>query len=114
MSMFLFTYRYPKDLQTGADIAAWQVFLDKLGSNLVDAGNPVFERSTVGFCPSDTVLGGYSIVRADDIQAAIDLADGCPALMAGGCVEVGELTQLNPGSINTTSRDHAVATQTGS
>jgi hypothetical protein len=114
MSTFLFTYRYPKDLQTGTDVGAWQVFLDGLDSNLVDAGNPVFGRSTVGFCPSDTVLGGYSIVRADNIKAAIDLAEGCPALMAGGCVEVGELTLLNPASINTTSGDHAVATQTGS
>ena len=43
---------------------------------------------------SFTELGGYSIVSADDLSAAVAIARSCPALSAGGGVEVGELTRL--------------------
>src|SRR5262245_28411777 len=88
MSMFLLTYRYPKELQAISPevLEAWQTFLEELGCNLIDAGNPVFERSTLGTAPTDTVLGGYSIVSAHDLRAASTLAENCPALKAGGGV----------------------------
>jgi hypothetical protein len=114
MPNFVFTYRAPKDASAVASpemAAAWQAYLDGLGSSLVDAGNPVFERRTLGSSATDTVLGGYSIVTVSDLDAAVKLAEGCPYLRVGGGVEVGELTLLNPDSITTTAADHARAMQ---
>jgi hypothetical protein len=58
----------------------------------------VFVRKTLGNCDAETALGGYSLIKADDLQAAVALAEGCPVLNEGGGVEVGELTILNRGT----------------
>jgi hypothetical protein len=42
------------------------------------------------------IVGGYIIVKADDIDEAMKLAQGCPILYVGGHVEVREIMQLNP------------------
>jgi hypothetical protein len=41
------------------------------------------------------VLGGYSLITAGDLEAAVELAKGCPFLHQGGGIEVGELAQLH-------------------
>ncbi len=99
MSTFVLTYRAPKDYQVGSPqtIEAWNAYFDGLGDHVVDRGNPVFTRTTLGTCATDTVLGGYSIISAEDLEAAVTLAKGCPFLSNGGGVEVGELTMLNAG-----------------
>lgn len=111
MSTFLFAYRAPKNYTPGHPdaMAAWNKWFESMGANLLDVGNPVFERSTLGNCAADTVLGGYSLVTAEDLEAAVALAKGCPFLENGGGIEVGELTLLKPGSVATTVEDHARA-----
>lgn len=42
------------------------------------------------------IVGGYIIVKADGIDDALQLAQGCPILFVGGHVEVREIMQLNP------------------
>jgi len=37
------------------------------------------------------VLGGYSIVKADSLEEAAALAEGCPGFSAGASVEVREI-----------------------
>jgi hypothetical protein len=39
-------------------------------------------------------IGGYSIVRAESYDEAVELAKGCPVLAAGGNVEVREIKPL--------------------
>jgi hypothetical protein len=46
------------------------------------------------FVESKEIVGGYSIVEADSIDAAAQLAKGCPALSFGGNVEVRPLAGL--------------------
>jgi hypothetical protein len=46
------------------------------------------------FVEAKEVVGGYSIVKADSLAAAAELAKGCPALLTGGCVEVRPLAGL--------------------
>ncbi len=72
-----------------------------LGEHLLDKGNPVFTRTATGITSpgTDNVLGGYSVIRAENLDEAADLAKGCPILAAGGGVEVGELTPV-------TGREH--------
>lgn len=48
------------------------------------------------FVESKEIVGGYSIVKADSIDAAAELAKGCPVLATGGLVEVRTLAGLAP------------------
>jgi hypothetical protein len=91
MSTFVFIYRAPKNYTPSEDaIAQWGAWFESMGDSVVDRGNRVVDRTTLGGAP-DTVLGGYSLVRADDLDAAVALAKGCPILEQSGGVEVGEL-----------------------
>ncbi|MCW2939622.1 MAG: hypothetical protein JWN00_2607 [Actinomycetia bacterium] len=100
MSTFLFSYRMPKNYRPGSadTMAAWNAWFDSMGTNLVDRGNPVFESDTLGNCGADTTLGGYSLITADDLAAAVALAKGCPGLQDAGGVEVGVITERNRGT----------------
>jgi hypothetical protein len=100
MPNFLFTYHTPQDFVPGQPegIAAWTSWLTSLGSGLVEMGQPVTTSGEVGNCVQDTKLGGYSIVSADDLDAAKTIAKGCPAVGAGGGVVVGELGEVHTSS----------------
>jgi hypothetical protein len=78
-----------------AVMAAWTGWFEKLGAAIVDPGNPCGPSATVA---SDGAvseggkagLTGYSIVNADDLDAATAMAKECPVLNDGGSVEVYE------------------------
>jgi hypothetical protein len=64
---------------------------------MVDAGNPttpVSKRIASDGAVSDGAPGemvtGYSIIKADSLDAATEAAKGCPQLKAGGAVAVYE------------------------
>ena len=77
-----------------AVMTAWMGWYGALGKSIVDPGNP--------FGPSKTVTAdgktkdggsgftGYTIVKADGLDAATKMARGCPVLASGGSVEVYE------------------------
>ena len=99
MATFVIVNRAPKQYTPSADaLAAFNAWFEQLGANLVDRGNPVFDRRALGNTGADTTLGGYTLIHADDLEAAIALAKGHPLLQQGGGVEVGELTVLNRGT----------------
>ncbi len=100
MAMFLFSYRMPKGYTPGRTdaMAAWNAWFDSMDDAVLDRGNPVFESSTVGTCGAGTAPGGYSLITADSLDAALTLAKGCPALENGAGVEVGVITELNRGN----------------
>jgi hypothetical protein len=55
----------------------------------------VFEPATlVGDTGPSTQLGGYSVITADDIDAALAIAKRCPSVARGGGVEIGLLADL--------------------
>lgn len=96
MSTFLFSYHFPTTYTSSPDsIAAWGAWFQSMGTNLAEAGKPVVQRRTVGNTPRDTLQGGYSLVTADDIEAAVKLAEGCPGVRDGIGVEVGELLKAS-------------------
>jgi hypothetical protein len=93
MATFVIVNRAPKHYTPSADaMAAFNAWFEDLGANLVDRGNPVFEARTLGNSGADTMLGGYTLITADDLEAAVALAKGHPLVHHGGGVEVGELT----------------------
>ena len=76
-------------------MAAWGNWFGTLGPAIVDAGNPFGPSASVssGGSISDGAssgLTGYSVLSADSLAAASDLAKGCPILANGGSVEVYE------------------------
>jgi hypothetical protein len=97
MAKFLFSYRMPKAYVPGRPdaVAAWSAWFQGMGDSVTDRGNPVFESASLGRTGEDTALGGYSLITADDLEAALALAKGCPALAEGAGVEVGVITELN-------------------
>lgn len=109
MPNFIFTYRHPADYVTGGvtqdrghrlvevdndALAVWSAFFERIGPNVIDPGQPVFERTSIGEVGDSTKLGGYSVVKADDLEGAVALAKECPTLGLGGGVEIGMLAEL--------------------
>ena len=97
MTTFLFSYRMPKGFVPGRTdaVAAWTAWFEELGTRVSDRGNPVFESASLGPCGDDTSLGGYSLITAEDLEEALALAKGCPALAEGAGVEVGVITEVS-------------------
>jgi hypothetical protein len=98
MPTFLFSYRMPVDYQPGrpAAAASWVAFFQGLGDHVVDAGKPVSDTAEVGHCGAGTRPGGYSLISAEDLESAVALAKGSPALAEGAGVQVGLLRGLEP------------------
>ena len=97
MSNYVFVYRVPRGFTPGDPdaTAAWTAWFQGISDHVVELGKPVFTRHEVGAAPGDTQLGGYSLISAADLDEAVRLSDGCPALSIGGSIEIGELTDLS-------------------
>jgi hypothetical protein len=96
MPSYLLSFRTPTDYTSTADTrAAWNEFFQAISTHLEDIGNPIFSRTGVGETATGTALGGYSLINADNLEQARDLADRCPLTKLGGGVEIGELTPLS-------------------
>lgn len=95
MTNFILTFRGATDRTLSeAEGAAWMAWFGELGAAIVDPGRQVGETTTLGAAPSSTVVTGYTIIQADDLEGATALAKGCPGLSQGGGVEVGELIAM--------------------
>jgi YCII-related domain len=83
------------DAEREAVMVAWTQWFGNLGQAVVDPGNPFGPSKAVGSDGSasdgaPSGLTGYSVVTADSLDAAAEIAKGCPVLTAGGNVEVYE------------------------
>jgi hypothetical protein len=103
MANYLLAYKGGGMAQTDAEreaaMAAWGNWFGQLGQAVVDAGNPfgASKGVTSGGSVSDpapAALTGYSVLAADSLDAATELAKGCPVLGNGGSVEVYETFEV--------------------
>ena len=104
MSKFVFAYHgggMPESPEEGERVmAAWGAWFETLGAVIVDGGNPIGDSRTVGSDGSVSQggganpLSGYTLIEADDIDAAVAHAKGCPILDDGGSVEVAEALDM--------------------
>jgi len=104
MPQFMFAYhggKAPDTPEEGAKImAAWQAWMGGMGDALIQPGNPVGQSKTVsGGGVSDdggaNPVSGFSVVSAADIDAACEMAKGCPMVASGnGSVEVAEIVEM--------------------
>lgn len=83
-----------------AQMAAWGAWFGSLGDAVIDGGNPIAGSKTVGADGSVSdggganPLNGYSLIKADDFDSAVGMAQGCPVLAGGGSVEVAEAIDM--------------------
>jgi hypothetical protein len=110
MTKFLFVYRNgtessgkltPEEMQ--GQMQKWQTWLSQGIQKgwLVEAGDALKREGRVvnakrvvtdgPFVEAKDVVGGFSIVKADSLDAAAEHAKGCPGLLVGGTVEVRQL-----------------------
>ncbi len=82
--------------ERAATMALWNRWYDGLGEAVIDVGNPIARRLTIGPAGAGPEGGGadpvtgYSILEAADLEEAAEMARGCPILAAGGRIEIGE------------------------
>jgi hypothetical protein len=83
--------------EQAAVMQAWGAWFGKLGSALVDGGNPftpmaktIAGDGKVSDGPVGPMASGYSIIKADSLAAAVEMAKGCPVLQGGAKVSVFE------------------------
>ena len=75
-------------------MGAWSDWFGALGDALVDGGNPISAAKAIS--PDGSVMDatsaptGYSIIKADSLDAAVELSRGCPVLSGGHVVLVSE------------------------
>jgi hypothetical protein len=106
MAKFLFVYRgagehvakmTPEEMQQ--HLGRWEKWIGEgmqkgwlldPGDGLTNEGRVVNAKVVTDgpFVESKEIVGGFSIVQADNIDAAAQLAKGCPGLLVGGRVEV--------------------------
>ena len=105
MPKFIFAYHgggMPETPEEGERVmAAWNTWYGQMADNLVDGGAPVGISKTVtagGAVADDggaNPLSGYTVVQAADMDAACEMAKGCPMVADGsGSVEVAPITEM--------------------
>jgi len=112
MTEFVFLYRggardrSPEQMQQ--NMQKWMAWMKDLGANghLKDRGQPL-ERAgklvqgrqktvTDGpFAEAKDVVGGYTLIEAEDLSKAEELSKGCPIFEVEGAVEVRPVMKLN-------------------
>jgi hypothetical protein len=112
MSEFVFLYRggaqdrSPEQMQQM--MQKWMAWMKDLGAkgHIKDRGQPL-ERAgklvqgrqktvTDGpFAEAKDVVGGYTLIEAEDLSEAVELSKGCPIFEVEGAVEVRPVMKLN-------------------
>jgi hypothetical protein len=92
MSNYVLSFRSPKDaVPSGEEEQAWMQWFGTIGSSIVEQGTRVGDTRTLGAAGDGrSALSGYTVVKAQSLDAAEKLAAGCPGLAHGATVEVGE------------------------
>jgi hypothetical protein len=100
MSRFLIVYRGapggPESEGAQHHPANWEAWFNKLGAAVVDQGALTHSSVEIpsrlrGPKLNGSALSGYSIVEADDFDAAVKIAEECPIFDEKGSVEIARL-----------------------
>ncbi len=104
MAQFMFAYHGGKKPETPEEGAAmmqkWHAWIADLGDKMVNPGTPLGMSKTVSLDGvaddgGSNPLAGFSVVEAEDMEAALEIARGCPFLdMESATIEVAEMMQM--------------------
>lgn len=89
------------EAEQAAVMEAWGAWFGGLGAAMKDGGNPftpmaksIATDGTVNDGPVGTMASGYSIIKADSLHAAVEMAKGCPVLQGGAQISVYETFEV--------------------
>jgi len=96
MTKFLFLFYGGKKITTQQErdevMAAWGKWFTEMGGAVADMGAPTMPGKLVNAKgvkePGKNAATGYSVIQADNLEAAIALAKKCPIIGFGGEVLV--------------------------
>jgi hypothetical protein len=96
MANFVLSFRSQQGRTVSADEEAeWGAWFGEIGGSVADFGHRVGRVCALGDAAADhSALAGYVVITATDLEAAVELAKGCPGLRHGGGVEVGEAVEM--------------------
>jgi len=111
MKRFLIIYHAPKEAmaqtmnvtpeQAAKGMAVWQQWVQRTGSNLVDMGAPLFNSQALNAqgetSESSKNVSGFSIIQAEDMEAAKAIMAGHPHISGWhpeSTIEIHETMQL--------------------
>ncbi len=92
MAQYIIAYRgskKPESPEAGqAQMGKWQEWIKELGDAVVNPGTPLTGSQTVtndgtSDTNPDDALTGFSMVEADSMEAALEMAKACPFLEMG-------------------------------
>ena len=94
--------RKPESPEEGAKhMGKWKAWVGGLGDAAVNPGTPLGKSMTVsadgvsdGSGPD--AMSGFSVVSADGMDVALEMAKACPFLDTGGTLEVAEMMEMKP------------------
>ena len=103
MAQYIMTYLggdQPSSPEEGRQhFAKYKEWLVSLGDSAVSPANPLKDTRTVHSdgtvtTGGTTSMSGYTVIEADSMEAALEIAKVCPFLEIGGSLEVSELMQM--------------------
>jgi len=103
MAQYVFVYlggNHPSSQEEAEKhFSKYTEWLSSLGDAVVSPTIPLKDTHTVS--PDGTIgeggssaMSGFSIIKADSLEAALSIAQACPFLDIGGSLEVSELMQM--------------------
>lgn len=104
MTQYIITYlggNPPATPEEGKNhFAKYKQWLASMGDAAVSPANPLKNTRTVNPDGSvsdqgTTSMSGFTVIEAESMDAALDIAKACPFLEIGGSLEVSELMQMS-------------------
>ena len=103
MAQYIFVYlggNQPTNAEeANQHFSKYMGWLTSLGDSVVIPTIPLKDTNTVS--PDGTIgeggssaMSGFSIIRADSMEAALSIAKDCPFLEIGGTLEVSEMMEM--------------------
>ena len=103
MSNYIVAYhggKKPETPEEGAkQMAKWKAWVGGLGDAAVNPGTPlgkskIVSSSGISDDGGSNPMSGFSVVKADSMDAALEMVKDCPLLEIGGTLEVAEMMEM--------------------
>jgi hypothetical protein len=85
------------EAEQAAVMGAWDAWSKALGDAVVDLGNPftpaaksIASDGAVSDGPVGSMASGYSVIKANSLDEAVEMSRGCPVLQGGAQISVFE------------------------
>ena len=82
-----------------AQMAKWKAWVDDLGDTIVNPGTPfpaskIVTSSSVEDDNDPNSMKGFAVIKADTIEAAVEIAKSDPFLENGGTIRVSQMMEM--------------------